>query len=36
MHLQRDTELRGALLQQVFIRNDYEGNIGRRDGKLHT
>lgn len=36
MHLQRDAELCGALLQQIFIGNDYKRNVGRRDGKLHA
>jgi len=36
MHLQGNAELRGALLQQVFIGDDHKRNIGRRDSKLHT
>jgi len=35
-HLQRDTKLRGSLLQQILIGNDDEGNVGRRNGKLNT
>ena len=36
MHLQINAKLRGTLQQQIFIGDDDEGNIGRRNGKLHT